>query len=91
VRVAFDVAPLSHPRTGVGNYVRGSLTGLVEAGADVVPFAPTSPHGQRAIREALAGLPIEPRLRFLPMAHYWRLCRSFGVVLGGCLCCVTCS
>jgi glycosyltransferase involved in cell wall biosynthesis len=72
VRVAFDVAPLSHPRTGVGNYVRGSLAGLVEAGADVVPFAPTSPHGQRAIREALSGLPVEPRLHFLPFAHYWR-------------------
>jgi len=72
VRVAFDVAPLSHPRTGVGNYVRGSLVGLVEAGADVVPFAPTSLPGQRAIRDALAGLPVEPRLRFLPFAHHWR-------------------
>jgi glycosyltransferase involved in cell wall biosynthesis len=71
VRVAFDVAPLSHPRTGVGNYVLGSLRGLVEAGADVVPFAPTSAPGRRAIREALAGLP-EPRLRFLPFAHHWR-------------------
>jgi len=50
VRVAFDVAPLSHPRTGVGNYVRGSLPRLVEAGADVVPFAPTSLPGPRAIR-----------------------------------------
>jgi glycosyltransferase involved in cell wall biosynthesis len=72
VRVAFDVAPLSHPRTGVGNYVRGSLAGLVEAGADVVPFAPTSLPGQRAIRDALAGIPVEPRLRFLPFAHFWR-------------------
>ena len=25
VRIAFDVSPLSHPRTGVGNYIRGSL------------------------------------------------------------------
>jgi glycosyltransferase involved in cell wall biosynthesis len=72
VRVAFDVAPLSHPRTGVGNYVRGSLAGLVEAGADVVPFAPTSASGRRSIREALAGLPVEPRLRFFPYAHFWR-------------------
>ena len=61
MRVAFDVAPLSHPRTGVGNYVLGSLRGLVEAGADVVPFAPTSAPGRAAIREALTGLP-EPRL-----------------------------
>jgi glycosyltransferase involved in cell wall biosynthesis len=71
MRVAFDVAPLSHPRTGVGNYVLGSLRGLVEAGADVVPFAPTSAPGRRAIREALAGLP-EPQLRLLPFAHFWR-------------------
>ena len=72
MRVAYDVAPLSHPRTGVGNYVRGSLAGLVEAGADVVPFAPTSAPGRRTIRESLAGLPVEPRLRFLPFAHFWR-------------------
>jgi len=72
VRIAFDVAPLSHPRTGVGNYVRGSLAGLVEAGADIVPFAPTSAPGRRTIRESLAGLPVEPRLRFLPFAHFWR-------------------
>src|SRR4029079_11595912 len=71
MRVAFDVAPLSHPRTGVGNYVLGSLRGLVEAGADVVPFAPTSLPGRRTIREALAALP-EPPLRGLPLAHFWR-------------------
>jgi glycosyltransferase involved in cell wall biosynthesis len=75
VRIAFDVSPLSHPRTGVGNYIRGSLAGLVEAaGSDheVVPFAPTSPQGKRRIPEALAGIPAEPRLRFLPFAHHWR-------------------
>jgi glycosyltransferase involved in cell wall biosynthesis len=75
VRIAFDVSPLSHPRTGVGNYIRGSLAGLVEAaGSDheVVPFAPTSPQGKKRIPEALAGIPVEPRLRFLPFAHHWR-------------------
>ena len=75
VRIAFDVSPLSHPRTGVGNYIRGSLAGLVEAAGDeheVVPFAPTSPQGKRRIPEALAGIPVEPRLRFLPFAHLWR-------------------
>jgi glycosyltransferase involved in cell wall biosynthesis len=72
VRVAFDVAPLSHPRTGVGNYVRGSLAGLVEADVEVVPFAPTSVPGRRSIRAALGGLPVEAQLRFLPFAHYWR-------------------
>jgi len=75
VRIAFDVSPLSHPRTGVGNYIRGSLAGLVEAAGsehEVVPFAPTSPQGKKRIPAALAGIPVEPRLRFLPFAHHWR-------------------
>jgi glycosyltransferase involved in cell wall biosynthesis len=75
VRVAFDVSPLSHPRSGIGNYLRGSLAGLVEAAGgehEIVAFAPTSPQGLRAIPEALAGIPVEPRLRFLPFAHLWR-------------------
>ncbi|MGE5273836.1 MAG: glycosyltransferase family 4 protein [Verrucomicrobiota bacterium] len=75
MRIAFDVSPLSHPRTGVGNYIRGSLAGLVAAadgGHEVVPFAPTSPQGKKRIPEALEGIPVEPRLRFLPFAHHWR-------------------
>jgi glycosyltransferase involved in cell wall biosynthesis len=75
VRIAFDVSPLSHPRTGVGNYIRGSLAGLLAAAGsehEVVPFAPTSPRGRRRIPEELAGIPVEPRLRFLPFAHHWR-------------------
>ncbi len=75
MRIAFDVSPLSHPRTGVGNYIRGSLAGLVEAAGsehEVVAFAPTSPQGLRRIPAALAGIPVEPRLRFLPFAHAWR-------------------
>jgi len=75
VRIVFDVSPLSHPRSGIGRYLRGSLDGLVEAAAgehEVVPFAPTSPRGLKAIPEALAGVPVEPRLRFLPFAHAWR-------------------
>jgi glycosyltransferase involved in cell wall biosynthesis len=75
MRIAFDVSPLSHPRTGVGNYVRGSLAGLVAAAGsehEVIPFAPTSPQGKKRIPEALAGIPVEPRLRFLPFAHHWR-------------------
>ena len=31
VRIAFDVSPLSHEPTGIGNYIRGSLAALVEA------------------------------------------------------------
>jgi glycosyltransferase involved in cell wall biosynthesis len=75
VRIAFDVSPLSHPRTGVGNYIRGSLAGLVRSAGsehEIVPFAPTSPQGKKRIPEALAGIPVEPRLRFLPFAHFWR-------------------
>jgi glycosyltransferase involved in cell wall biosynthesis len=75
VRIAVDVSPLSHPRTGVGNYIRGSLSGLAEAAAgehELVAFAPTSPQGLKRIPEALAGIPVERRLRFLPFAHLWR-------------------
>jgi glycosyltransferase involved in cell wall biosynthesis len=79
VRILFDVSPLSHPRTGVGNYIRGSLAGLAEAAGgrhEIVAFAPTSPQGLRAIPTALAGIPVELRLRFLPFAHHWRMAWS---------------
>jgi glycosyltransferase involved in cell wall biosynthesis len=59
----------------VGNYIRGSLAGLVTAAGsehEVVPFAPTSPEGKKRIPAALVGIPVEPRLRFLPFAHHWR-------------------
>src|SRR5205814_8095524 len=75
VRIAFDVSPLSHPRTGVGNYIRGSLAGLVEAAGgedEVVAFAPTSPQGLHAIPRAVEGIPVDLKLRFVPFAHLWR-------------------
>jgi alpha-1,3-rhamnosyl/mannosyltransferase len=76
VRIAFDVSPLSHERTGVNNYIRGSLAGLAEAagrdGDQVVAFAPTSPEGRRVIPDALAGIPVELRLKTLLGAHAWR-------------------
>jgi glycosyltransferase involved in cell wall biosynthesis len=75
VRIAFDVSPLSHEPTGIGNYIRGSLEGLAEAAAgrhEIVAFAPTSPEGLRRIPQAVAGLPVTLKLRFLPLAHYWR-------------------
>jgi glycosyltransferase involved in cell wall biosynthesis len=76
VRIAFDVSPLSHERTGVNNYIRGSLAGLAEAAArsgdEVIAFAPTSPAGKRAIPDALDGIPVELRLVTLPFAHAWR-------------------
>jgi glycosyltransferase involved in cell wall biosynthesis len=76
MRIAFDVSPLSHERTGVNNYIRGSLTGLAEVarprGHEVIAFAPTSPAGRRAIPEALADVDLELKLVTLPGAHGWR-------------------
>ena len=31
MRIVVDVSPLSHPRTGIGNYIRGSLAGMAAA------------------------------------------------------------
>jgi glycosyltransferase involved in cell wall biosynthesis len=76
VRIAFDVSPLSHERTGVNNYIRGSLHGLADAAArsgdEIVAFAPTSAAGRKAIPEALDGVPVDLRLVTLPFAHVWR-------------------
>jgi glycosyltransferase involved in cell wall biosynthesis len=70
VRIVLDVSPLSHPRTGVGNYIRGSLLGLAEAGGrDVVAFAPASRRGKREIETSLDGIDVERRLPVLPAAH----------------------
>jgi len=75
VRIAFDVSPLSHERTGIGNYIIGSLTGIAEAAGgahEIVAFAPTSPTGMRRIPEVVAGLPVDLKLRLVPFAHFWR-------------------
>ena len=72
MRIAFDVSPLSHQRTGVNNYIRGSLAGLAEVarplGHEIVAFAPTSPAGKRIIPQALDGIDVETRLVALPGA-----------------------
>jgi glycosyltransferase involved in cell wall biosynthesis len=75
VRIAFDVSPLSHPRSGIGTYLRGSLAGLAEAAAgahEIVAFAPTSPQGKKAIPAALEDIRVKLSLQFLPFAHFWR-------------------
>jgi glycosyltransferase involved in cell wall biosynthesis len=73
VRIVVDVSPLSHPRTGVGNYIRGSLVGIAEAGEhDVVAFAPASFRGRRAIESALDGVDVERKLPLVPAAHALR-------------------
>lgn len=75
MRIVYDVSPLSHPLTGVGNYVRGSLAGIVEAAAgrhEIVAFAPTSSAGRKAIPRALDGLDVELKLVPLPLSQRWR-------------------
>ena len=75
MRIAFDVSPLSHEPTGIGNYIRESLRGVADASAgrdEIVAFAPTSPQGMRRIPEAVAGMDVTLSLRLLPFAHYWR-------------------
>lgn len=75
MRIAFDVSPLSHPLLGIGNYIRGSLAGLVEVAGDeheVVAFAPTSIRGPERIREALVGIDVDLRTWRLPLSHALR-------------------
>ena len=75
MRIVFDVSPLSHQRTGVGNYVRGSLQGVVEAAAgghEVVAFAPASLRGRREIQASLKGVDVRRRLPVVPAAHALR-------------------
>jgi len=80
MRIAFDVSPLSHERTGVNNYLRGSLRGLATAAPEdeIVAFAPTSLHGPSAIRAALAGIDVELRLLPLPASHAVRTAWSLA-------------
>jgi glycosyltransferase involved in cell wall biosynthesis len=76
VRIVVDVTPLSHPRTGIGNYIRGMLGGLAEAAGDkheVVAFTPVSMRARARLKDALDGIPVERRLITLPPpAHAWR-------------------
>ena len=74
-----DVSPLSHPRTGVGNYIRGSLLGMAEAAGgehELVAFAPASPAGRREIERSLEDVPVERVLPVLPLAHAARVAWS---------------
>jgi glycosyltransferase involved in cell wall biosynthesis len=76
VRIVVDATPLSHPRTGVGNYVRGSLRGLQEASSsehEIVAFAAVSMLSRDRLRQALEGLPVGQRIVTLPpSANLWR-------------------
>lgn len=74
MRIAFDVTPLALPRTGIGNWLRGAVGGLTEAGGahELVPFAVTGRRGRRAVRAALDGLGVDPSVVLLPGARVWR-------------------
>jgi glycosyltransferase involved in cell wall biosynthesis len=69
------VTPLSHPRTGVGNYVLGALRGMVEAGDgnhELIAFGPVSIRGRSLVEDALSSLPVTRSLVTVPFAHATR-------------------
>ena len=75
MRIAYDVTPLSHPRTGVGNYIRGALHGMLEAAGgehEFVLFGPVSVRGRRLVDEALADVHTDRRLLTVLFAHAMR-------------------
>jgi glycosyltransferase involved in cell wall biosynthesis len=72
VRIVVDVAPLSHPRSGVGNYIRGSLLGLAQTDNEIVAFAPATAGGKRLIEASLDGIAVERRVPTVPAAHALR-------------------
>ena len=75
MRIVVDVSPLSHPRTGIGNYLRGMVAGLAGAAEgrhELLAFAPTSLRGPERIRAALEGVPAATRLLPLPASHALR-------------------
>ena len=71
MRIVVDVSPLARARTGIGNYIRGMVAGLVEAAGpehELVAFGPSGPGGRDRIREALSALDIEVRTPLAPHA-----------------------
>ncbi len=83
MRIAYDVTPLSHPRTGVGNYILGALKGMLAADRgtpehELIAFGPVSIRGRRLLDGALAGLAVEQRIVTVPFAHATR--RAWGAL-----------
>ncbi len=72
MRIAYDVTPLSHPRTGVGNYILGTLKGMLAAANgehEIVAFGPVSVRGRGTLDEALSGIAVERRTATVPFGH----------------------
>lgn len=76
MRVAVDVTPLSVPRSGIGNYLRGAVGGLEAAGCDVTLFAVATGAGIATVRSAFAGRDV--RTLALPAANVVR--RAWSVL-----------
>jgi glycosyltransferase involved in cell wall biosynthesis len=79
VRIVYDVSPLTHPRTGVGNYIRGALAGMARDNTgehELVAFAPAAIRGRERLESALDGIDAERRIVSLPFAHAVR--RTWG-------------
>jgi glycosyltransferase involved in cell wall biosynthesis len=77
MRIVVDVTPLWRPLTGIGQYVRGMLEGLVEVrggdGDQIVAFAIMGPRRKPIVERALNGLDVARRLITVPpSAHAWR-------------------
>ena len=75
MRIAYDVTPLSHPRTGVGNYILGALQGMVAAADgehELVAFGPVSVRGRQTLDDALAGVAVERCTTTVPFGHLVR-------------------
>ena len=65
MRIAYDVTPLSHPRTGVGNYILGALQGMLAAAEgehEFVVFGPVSIRGRKLLDETLENVQVDKRL-----------------------------
>jgi glycosyltransferase involved in cell wall biosynthesis len=75
MRLAFDVTPLTVPRTGIGNYILGSLRGLGAVAGQahqLVAFALVEPGGRRIVEDTLAELPIELHVLERRAPNLWR-------------------
>ena len=75
MRIVVDVTPLSLPRTGIGNFLRGMLAGLeasLNGDGELVAVAATGLGGRRRVAASLDGLTLERRVLALPLGRAWR-------------------